>query len=343
MTWAVPRFTKSRIDRAGATLISTAPSSDALDRALEIVNNWRSCHSFPLNTFQTTLRRKARRVESLALTSQRIKRLSSIDLKLRRFHGMKLSRMQDLGGCRAILSDVKRVYSLRKAYAKSDLRHALADEKDYIKNPKSSGYRGIHLIYKYVSDRTTTYNGLLIEIQLRTKLQHTWATAVETVGTLLRQSLKSSQGEDEWLRFFSLMGTVIAEKEESPPVPQTPVARAELVAELRERAADLQVTARLTAYAQALKEMEKDIRKDTRYYLLEVYPSEHRTMVTGFSRLALDEATSRYLDVEKSLKSPDAEAVLVSVSSVGDLRAAYPNYFLDTQAFLQILEGALSG
>ena len=43
-----------------------------------------------------------------------------------------------------------------------------------------SGYRGVHLIYRYNSDRKTEYNTLLIEMQLRSQLQHAWATAVET-------------------------------------------------------------------------------------------------------------------------------------------------------------------
>ncbi len=50
---------------------------------------------------------------------------------------------------------------------------------------------------------------LLIELQLRTRLQHEWATAVETMGTFLQSSLKSSQGPEEWLDFFSLfVGTL---------------------------------------------------------------------------------------------------------------------------------------
>ena len=50
---------------------------------------------------------------------------------------------------------------------------------DYIENPKSSGYRSIHYIYKY-SSNIQDYDGLKIELQIRTRLQHSWAMAVET-------------------------------------------------------------------------------------------------------------------------------------------------------------------
>jgi ppGpp synthetase/RelA/SpoT-type nucleotidyltranferase len=75
---------------------------------------------------------------------------------------------------------------------------------DYILSPKNSGYRSVHLLYKYNSDKKapSIYNGLFIEVKIRSRLQHAWATAVETVVTFLQQALKSSQGEEEWLRFL---------------------------------------------------------------------------------------------------------------------------------------------
>ncbi len=40
------------------------------------------------------------------------------------------------------------------------------------------------MVYKFISEspQFSQYNEMLIEIQLRTRLQHNWATAVETVG-----------------------------------------------------------------------------------------------------------------------------------------------------------------
>jgi len=60
MDWTVPRYSKLEIDRAGRVLVSPEPSEADLSAALEVINNFRSSHSFPLNTLQVGLRNKAR-------------------------------------------------------------------------------------------------------------------------------------------------------------------------------------------------------------------------------------------------------------------------------------------
>src|SRR5207249_3848889 len=95
--------------------------------ALTVINNWRSSHSFPLNTFQVSLRHHVKEIDPRGLVAQRIKRLSSIHTKLRRFSWLKLSEMQDIGGCRAIVSSIRRVDALVKLYKKGDLKHSLVD------------------------------------------------------------------------------------------------------------------------------------------------------------------------------------------------------------------------
>jgi len=249
--------------------------------------------------------------------------------------------MQDIGGCRAVVGSCEKVFRIRKAYKESRIKHRLAREDDYIMQPKDSGYRGVHLVYRYFSDRKATYRGLQIEVQLRSSLQHAWATAVETVGTFLQQSLKASQGTPAWLRFFSLMGSATALREGTPTVPDTPASRTDLISEIRRYVDDLQVEAKLRAYGQALQEVERQVG-NARYFLLDLRPSEQRVTVTGFGARQLDEATTEYLEVEKSLAGPGAEAVLVSVESLDSLRAAYPNYFLDTKLFLEALGEVLS-
>ncbi len=78
-------------------------------------------------------------------------------------------------------------------------------------DPKEDGYRSYHLIYQYKGSlQTACYNKLRIEVQLRTKLQHAWATAVEAVGIFTKQALKSNIGDKDWLRLFALMSSEIA-------------------------------------------------------------------------------------------------------------------------------------
>ena len=84
--------------------------------------------------------------------------------------------------------------------------------------PKKSGYRSVHLVYSYQaeSDDDPLVDGLAVELQIRTQLQHTWATANEVVGTFLREDLKSGKGNPDWLRFFVLAGAVIGRREGMP-------------------------------------------------------------------------------------------------------------------------------
>src|SRR5438128_2451375 len=85
MPWATLQYTKSQIDAAGAVLVDPDADDDDFDDALIVINNWRSSHSFPLNTLQMGLRRLAKQVDPKSLIAQRIKRLRSIGLKLVRF------------------------------------------------------------------------------------------------------------------------------------------------------------------------------------------------------------------------------------------------------------------
>lgn len=350
MEYVVPQNSRAKIDAAGKTLISTTASAAEKDEALAIINNWRSSHSFPLNSFHVTLRDRAKRVDASFVTAQRLKRLSSIEAKLQRFDKMLLSRMQDIGGCRAVLKSVALVDELAQTYKKSTAKNPkrraeFVGQKDYIRNPKPDGYRSVHLVYKYrsPSKQHEIYNGLKIEIQLRTQLQHAWATAIETVGTFTQQALKSSQGQQEWLRFFALMGSAIAMRERTPLVPGTPTNRHDLREELTKCEKHLNAINELELYAAAIQAAERAGAKKAHYFLLELDPAAKRVRITGYRRNELEKASSDYLTVERTIISGvyARDAVLVSVKSYSALKQAYPNYFLDTHRFIRAVKQAI--
>jgi hypothetical protein len=339
MAWTTPQHSRSEVDRAGGVL--SGRESGDMESALDVIGNWRASHSFPLNTLQVGLRDRSRQSDPAALVAQRIKRLSSIRSKLERQATMQLSQMQDIGGCRAVLSHVAATKQVRDLFLSSRIKHRLAKEQDYIECPKVSGYRGIHLVYRYVSDRNDTYNGLLIELQIRSQLQHAWATAVETVGTFLEQSLKASQGSGEWLRFFVLMSAAMAAREGSPPVPGAPSTAKALLKELRYLVRSLKVESKLSAYHATIPMLNLPEVRGAKYFLLELRPSERQVLVTSFKERELGAASDRYLEVERSLRGPGAEAVLVSVDSIDALRRAFPNYFLDARVFIDAMNQAI--
>ncbi|MDE2466254.1 MAG: RelA/SpoT domain-containing protein [Alphaproteobacteria bacterium] len=238
MEWAKPQYTRNQVDRAGTVIIKPLPvdwttpewreAFAAYRHAVEVVNNWRSAHSYPLNCFQTNLRTRARKTSQQPLVSQRLKRFESIHNKLSRkqTETMQLSQMQDIGGCRAVLPSCREVYELAESYRSSTRKFAqdlVGDGKDYIATPKPDGYRSLHLIYRWIGpNNNKSWDKLRIEIQIRSLNQHAWATALETVDILTKQALKANQGDEEWKRFFLLMSSVIAIGEKCPLVPGTP-------------------------------------------------------------------------------------------------------------------------
>jgi hypothetical protein len=239
------------------------------------------------------------------------------------------------------VGSVTQVRELVKRYKASDIKHKLLSEDDYIASPKISGYRSFHLIYRYFSDKKATHNGLRIEVQIRSQLQHAWATAVETVGTFIQQALKSSQGEADWLRFFTLMGTALAIREDSPRVPNTPLDNADLKDQLQAFAHKLDVARRLTAYGEALNTVDQLAIGDADYYLLELDPVAMKVSVAGYQQKELGKASADYLAMEKKIRGTGTDAVLVSVESMASLRKAYPNYFLDTAKFVEAVKLAI--
>ncbi|BBX66946.1 RelA/SpoT domain-containing protein [Mycolicibacterium psychrotolerans] len=158
-----------------------------------------------------TVKQRALAVNPNAIVAERRKRLPTILDKLKRHPTMSVTTMQDLGGCRVVLKNVPEVEQL--ANVLRDLprsKNRVTKVYDYLRDdpgPRPSGYRGVHLVYEYGPSKVE-YRGLRIELQIRTELQHAWATAVETMDLFSGSRLKYGKGEPEVLRYFVLVGCV---------------------------------------------------------------------------------------------------------------------------------------
>ena len=223
-----PEFSKGAVNRAGRKLAEgSGTDSDA-----KIIENWRAAHSHILNTFQATLRLKAKK-SGVRPPVQRIKRLKTIENKLLRYPGMQLARMHDIVGCRVIFNDIDELNEFRKSFNRSRFVHKRKVKKDddgasvgaynYINVPKESGYRGIHDVFEFRAKQSgkenskggEKWNGLLIEIQYRTNVQHAWATAVEICDSYKGHHGKFSDAPEEYLRYFLIASELLARKHEN--------------------------------------------------------------------------------------------------------------------------------
>ncbi len=351
MAWPKSKgYSKSKVDSAGEILSSRDPvPQKEKDFALEILDNWRAIHRYPLHIFTKRLKRVTEKINKEVFIGQRLKRLPSIISKLQREYSdqagkMKLSRMQDIAGCRAILPNLETVQKVYKEeYLKGNIKHLLVNEKDYITFPKSDGYRSIHLVYRYNSDKSgkKEYNGLLIEIQLRTKLQHLWATAIETVDLFTSQAIKSNEGQENWKSFFRLVSSAFALNEGTTPVQNTPKKKKDLFSEIKKKESELNIINVMSGWTKAVRVFERKMkqRPDLKYFLLELDVSGEKLNITGYTGDKENKALEEYARIEKlNQEKKESDVVLVGVDAAQDLKKAYPNYFADSGEFLNELK-----
>lgn len=216
-------------------------------------------------------------------------------------------------------------------------------EYDYIQNPKASGYRSHHMVYQFQSDKKDTFNkNMLIEIQFRTKLQHIWATAVEMMGIYTKCNLKSSQGDKYTLRFFTLVSSLFAIRENMPVCPNTSGWADELINEIIQIDQNSNIIMKLKAINQAIQttEYNENFYLKNGYYLLILNYDELSLNIETFRHSEFELASNIYGKIEAELQIK-IDTVLVSVKSFNELKEAYPNYFIDISEFLKVLRSTI--
>lgn len=339
--WKEVEFSRSQIIKAGKIIRKTESTEAQIAQATIVINNWRAAHAYPLHVIYIHLRGMAANKQDIIVV-ERLKRLDSIIAKLKRQPTMSLWEMQDLGGCRFIVPTIPEVYQYADKYKNSRIRHQYIETYDYIKNPKSSGYRSLHLIFRFNSDTKETYNrNMLVELQFRTHLQHVWATAVETIGLFTKQALKAGQGDEEIKRFFVLISSLFAIKENCPVVPDTLNEVDELISEIEQINDAYHLLDMLKAIRVAV-DHEEDERLDKKgYYILILNYNTKRLRIKYFNPSDIEDANRMYSQIEGTRAESQIDAVLVRASSFKTLKAAYPNYFLDIGEFVDIVSDYL--
>jgi hypothetical protein len=253
---------------------------------------------------------------------------------------MELARMQDIGGVRAVVNTIKEVRTLQFEYQDTGrFTHELTKIHDYITSPKLDGYRGVHLVYKYNNTLARNkvaehYKGLFVELQIRTKLQHTWATAVETMGTLRDESYKNAKGSKDWLDFFALVSSAFAHVENTAMVPQyANLTAKDTYDRVRQSEAKLNVLQQISDLSVAAEAIHN--KGMAGYYNIIILNRKNRIVkIAYFHKNNLSAATTEYARLE-ALANSDMDLVLVSAGRLEALKAAYPNYFLDVRDFIE--------
>ena len=132
-----------------------------------------------LKTIEQEMIESGLRIPIHSVTS-RIKSPDSTRQKLAR-HGLPytidnvMNNLHDIAGVRIICKYITDIYQVRDLLLKSD-RYTFIKEKDYIKTPKPSGYRSLHLIVETDVSVDGENRKIRCEIQLRTSAMDSWAS-----------------------------------------------------------------------------------------------------------------------------------------------------------------------
>ena len=170
------KLSNTQIDQLGNRLRKGSPTEDDL----RLLNRYRGSFTEAYESVITVLREQLQ----LEPTGRPAKSTHSIIEKLQR-ESIRLSQVQDIAGCRVVVAGI-----IEQDRAVMALRSIFADVSvvDRRKNP-SYGYRAVHIIPR-ISVK-------LIEIQIRTQLQHDWAEISEKLSDCVDPAIKYGGGPKE--------------------------------------------------------------------------------------------------------------------------------------------------
>ncbi|NMN01985.1 RelA/SpoT domain-containing protein [Bifidobacterium sp. DSM 109963] len=290
------------------------------------------------------------------MATYRLKRLASIVAKVQRPEAnFKLGELDDIGGCRLILETVEQVHQAADTLKARLILKGSDGEKNYIDTPRESGYRSYHLL----TNNETPEGSYHIEIQIRTKLQHYWSTAVEAAGEIYGAEYKSmetnrvnDEQEAERLCFFKIVSSLFALEEHTSPVPGFTDNQHDLRAQLRSLDCAKQLLDDLQQATDSVLPIETKQNSDKELFLLKLSRSNQDLDIESYGQRQLLDAMSQYSvyehRIEASLMGQESEecpydnVVLVYARDSKQLEIAYPNYSTNVKQFIGIVRDYLS-
>jgi putative GTP pyrophosphokinase len=185
-------LSKNQINRLGDRLRTT----DISELDLRLLDNYRRSFTDAYEDVVGRIRDQL----GLEPTGRPAKSTPSIIEKLRR-ERTRLSRMQDIAGCRVIVPDLltqdEAVENLKNLFDK----FTIVDRRER----PSHGYRAVHVII--------VRHGKLIEVQVRTSLQHAWAQLSEKLSDEVDNAIKYGGGDEDLVSLLAVMSNASMDME----------------------------------------------------------------------------------------------------------------------------------
>jgi putative GTP pyrophosphokinase len=185
----VREVTKTQIDRLGDRL----KRGNVAEVDLRLLDLYRRSFAEAYEAVVGSIRQRL----GLEPTGRPAKSTTSISEKLRR-ESIRLTQMQDIAGCRLLVSDVANQERVVEALSRLFDDVTIVDRRER----PSYGYRAVHLI-------VISY-GKVIEIQVRTSLQHLWAELSEKFSDVVDPAIKYGGGEERIRELLARTSNLVA-------------------------------------------------------------------------------------------------------------------------------------
>lgn len=304
---------------------------------------FREAYSIVINLFLKELEKI--NFDEKYIIASRNKRIETIIKKLNRPERPKLDSIHDIAGTRIIFENIFSLNRFVDLLENSNLgafKEKVSLDKDkynYILRPKKDGYRSIHKVYiysdeeKYLNKNNQYYKlyNKKIELQLRTKLQHIWATTLEVYDIINKSYLKlpdENKIDTDEGKFFKLASKIFEGIENNDTI------------QIKENIINIFTDNGLKKIFYKLKEVQKinkqDLPKninDNDTFLLITFLKENKTtFFYAEDKKLLNVAYTRLEEVN------DIIVLQVTSENLKELQKTYPNYFLDISEFIEIIE-----
>lgn len=300
-------MTNGEINRIGLRLKNPLYRNEAI----EDLANYRQSFYQELSAIYKYCFDFALKLEMNAIVVARFKRYSTIISKLERFPSMKLSQIQDIAGCRLIFekeeSIIKLVSQLRL------LNGYTLREDDYINSPKESGYRSYHVVL------TNNNNNRKVEVQIRTRDHHNWATLVETTDVIFNTSLKENSQPKLFFDVLKILS-----------IPDEEIGYNELKILVKFNNKHRYINRLMQVFTKNIKGAEDIWRKSKpnfkkNFFVIQVMPKDNFELTSFMSK---SKAEKTFLESYKL--SGDSRSVLISMRDpkFENIVLAYSNYVL---------------
>jgi len=185
-------ISKTQIDRLGERL----KKGNITEADLRLLDQYRRSFTEAYEVVVGAIRKEL----ALEPTGRPAKSTTSISEKLRR-ESIRLTQIQDIAGCRLIVTDIASQDAVVQSLTGLFEDTTIVDRRQ----KPSHGYRAVHVV--------VNYGGKMIEIQVRTSLQHLWAELSEKLSDVFNPAIKYGGGAEDTQKALTDVSSIITLEE----------------------------------------------------------------------------------------------------------------------------------